>query len=136
MSTYYTLVVERDYLKNVGPLDTVATDGHLIQADLTRAESDAFNEINSLLAADYDVSTWASSTPPIIADIANLLASANVWMMRHAADSMGVAGNPEGLRAWALKKIEEIKGGNMQIVLASGSIQRKRLGDGEADLTA
>jgi len=135
MGSYHTLVVERDYLKNVGPLDTAATDGHLIQADLTRAENDAFNEINSLLCADYDVSGWAASVPPIIADIANLLGSANVWMMRHAADSMGVAGNPEGLRAWALKKIEEIKGGNMQILLSNGSMQRKRLGDGEADLT-
>ncbi len=136
MASYFTLVVEEGYLKNFGPLSAAPTEGRITQDDLDNAEQEAFDEINGFLSADYDITTWEASPPPIIARIGNLLGSANAWMMRHSADSMGTPGNPQGLRDWALKTIESIKDGEISIVTAGGTIQRQDLGDANADMTA
>ena len=129
---YCTLEVARRYLKSIDSLAVDPTKG-ITQEDLTQAQADAQARIDSLLAPYYDVSGWATQTPPIVETVAELLASAQVLRYRYQRDSLG--GSDAGQFAEVLRGEAEgllglLRVGRLSVVLADGSVQRMRPGVG------
>jgi len=118
--SYKTLQANVGYLKNVD-LETEASDG-ITQADLTLAETSAQALIDATLAPVYDLSDWASSTPPVIADVAELLSSASVLDFKYARDASaeGSDGYAAQLRARGLDVLREVRQGRVAVVGTDG----------------
>lgn len=135
MADYYnSLVPARRYLKNIEKLEGDPTRG-ITRADLLSAQAAAKAEVDSALAGYYEVSDWASSTPPVIEDLAELLSSAHVLRYRYereAPASSMVSNFPELLRRQALAMLEDIRKGRRLVILADGSIQSTKQGLGLA----
>jgi len=130
--SYCTLEVARRYLKNIDALVTDPTRG-ITQEDLTQAEADAQARIASNLASCYDTAGWAEDIPPIIATVAELLASAQVLRYRYQRDSLGGADVAEFaalLRTEAERLLADLRTGRLHVLRTGGSVQRMRPGVG------
>jgi len=130
--SYCTLEVAAGYLKNIDALAADPTKG-ITQADLDRAEADAQALIDSQLAPRYDVTGWATDTPPVIELVAEMLAGAQVLRYRYQRDSLGASGAgefAEVLQGEARKLLVDLEVGRLNVVLSDGSIQRMRAGVG------
>ena len=117
--SYKTLEAGKRYLKNLGSLVEDAQEG-LTQADLDAAEASAKNAIDAALAELYDISGWASSTPPLIAEIADKLASAEVLTMKFARAVLGGSQLAEVLEDTANDYLERIRRHQLALVDSSG----------------
>ncbi len=133
MADYYNaLVPARRYLKNIERLESDPTKG-ITRGDLSQAQASARAEVEAALGAYYDTSAWATSTPPIIADVAELLSSAHVLRYRYQREAPGKAMESnfaELLRSEGLAMLGDLKAGRRRIILGDGSVQQMKAGVG------
>ena len=117
---YKTLEAGKRYLKNLGSLAVDPQDG-ITQADLDAAEAAAKNRIDAALATVYDISGWAASPPPFIAEIADKLASAGVLVFKFARDGGGASGLANVLEDTANRDIEMVARHEIALVDSNGN---------------
>lgn len=119
---YVALTPGAGYLKNVGPL---GTDG-LTQDDLDTAAAAASARIDAALSGHFDIAAWPEATPPIVARIAELLASADVLDFKHARHDPATK-DPfaESLRAEAEFLLRQLRTGRLRVVGPDGAVQQR-----------
>lgn len=133
---YSTLAYGEGYLKNFSNnadntvLDDPPIDDGNVRTftadDLAAAQDKAYNEINSRLANCYDFSTWESSTPPIIEQVADLLGAGYAWLQKFAADLGNADANAVPLIEQGRRLLNEIRNGTMLVTKGDGSVQTRR----------
>lgn len=134
MPSYFALKPRQGFIRNITNVNesppgiNEGKRGGLTMGDIARAETMAFNEINSRLARFYSdtIATWAESPPPIIAQIAELLAAAHVWSFSYANDGQ-VGGEPVGsLQQQAMELLDSIENGVRDVVGTDMTIVARR----------
>jgi len=117
---YKTLEAGKRYLKNVAPLSEDPQEG-LTQEDLDAAEVTAKDTIDAALAGVYQTAGWSDSPPPMIADIADRLASAKALAMKFGRDGR-TASYIELLEDLARRDLERLRSGELALMDASGGL--------------
>jgi len=121
MPNYHTLQVERGYLLNFGELGDSGTDGKVTQAELNDAMTYAEREIRGKLGRRYDTSNWYVSTPPLVAQIADLLGSSYAWLAKYSADGLqGV--DPTSFKDRAHDLMDRVLDGTMDLHDSGGDL--------------
>jgi len=122
---YKELEAGAGYLKNIDPLVDDAQDG-ITQDDFDDAEVQARARIDAVLAPLYTVSTWTASPPPLVAVIADKLASAKILTNKFARDSGGNSLLAEILEKEAQEFLDMIRDGRMAVVTSAGTLVASR----------
>jgi len=118
---YKALEAGKRYLKNLDALAADAQDG-ITQDDLDAAEAAARNLIDAALAGLYSLAGWTDSPPPLVADIADKLASAEVLAMKFSRDGMGPSPYIELLEDTAKRDLERIRNFETALVDSAGTL--------------
>lgn len=121
MAAYFTLEPEKGFLLNFQQLADEVGGGSVLQADLTKAQTFAEQEINARLGRKWDVSGWSTACPPLISQIAELIGASYAWAIRHGSDSIQAV-DPGSFHERANRIMDRLIDGTMDLFDASGNL--------------
>jgi hypothetical protein len=122
---YAALEVGVGHLKNVRELVDDPLLG-ITQDDLDDAELQAKAEIDSSLAALYDISGWTAEPPSLIVQIAQHIGSGVVLEMKFSRDGNGPSKAAEAMVEEGRKLLRRVAAFDLKLVDDSGNVIPRR----------